>query len=104
MLATVRKNYNLTKVHNTNKIIGTVNNKNTNRNTSIELLRIIAMLMVISLHAINNALLFRDANLSMYNTVLLRFIDTLSQVANGTFLIISGYYMIEKKMNIKKIF
>ncbi len=49
------------------------------------------MLMVISLHAINNALLFKDANLSMYNTVLLRFIDTLSQVANGTFLIISGY-------------
>lgn len=62
------------------------------------------MLMVISLHAINNALLFRDANLSMYNTILLRFVDTLSQVANGTFLIISGYYMIEKRMNIKKIF
>lgn len=60
--------------------------------------------MVISLHAINNALLFKNANLSMYNTVLLRFIDTLSQVANGTFLIISGYYMIENKMNIKKIF
>lgn len=104
MLATVRKSYNLTKGHNENKITGTVNNKNTNRNTSIELLRIIAMLMVISLHAINNALLFRDANLSMYNTALLRFIDTISQVANGTFLIISGYYMIEKKTNIKKIF
>ena len=104
MLTIVRKIYNLTK-KKTGKTIGTVNNsKNINRNTSIELLRIIAMLMVISLHAINNALLFKDANLSMYNTVLLRFVDTLSQVANGTFLIISGYYMIDRKMNIKKIF
>lgn len=60
--------------------------------------------MVISLHAIGNAPLFVNANLSIYNTILLRFIDTFSLTANGIFLIISGYYMIDKKMNIKKIF
>lgn len=73
------------------------------RDMNIELLRIIAMLMVITLHAIGNGLLFQNANLSTFNTLLLRFLDTFSLTANGIFLLITGYYLIDKKMNLKKI-
>lgn len=105
MLATVRKSYNLTKGYNANKIIGTVNNsKSINRDTNIELLRIVAMLMVIAQHAISHGLLLQMENINAYNILLLKFINTFSLTANSIFFVISGYYSINKKtLNIKKI-
>ena len=39
----------------------------------------------------------------MYNLFFIRFLDTLSLTANAIFLIITGYYLIDKKFNLKKI-
>lgn len=81
-----------------------MNKKISKRETNIDLLRILAMLMVITLHSINNPEISAgNVSFSMYNTILIRFLDSLSLTANGIFIIISGYYMIDKKMNLKKI-
>lgn len=75
----------------------------TKREANMELLRIVGMLMVITLHCLGNGLLLGNSTISVYNTVLIRFLDFFSLTANAIFLIISGYYSINKKFNLKKV-
>lgn len=75
----------------------------TKRDLNIEALRILAMLMVVTLHCLGNGGLIGNHNLSPYNMILVRILDTFSLTANAIFLIISGYYLVDKKINIKKI-
>lgn len=75
----------------------------TKREVNMELLRIVGMLMVITLHCLGNGLLLGNSTISVYNTVLIRFLDFFSLTANAIFLIISGYYSINKKFNLKKV-
>ena len=73
------------------------------REINIEVLRIIAMIMVIALHCIMHSLIKENENLSNYNWLLVETLRTLSLVANSIFIIITGYYLIDKKFNIKKV-
>ena len=77
-----------------------INNK---RDTNVELLRIIAMLMVITLHCINHSKVVGNSNLNIVNLFGVRFLDCLAIIANNIFLIISGYYLIDKNFKLKKI-
>ena len=77
---------------------------NKTRDTNIDLLRIIAMLMVITIHCLGNGNLLGNSKIPTYNLAGIRILDTLSLVAVPTFFIISGYYMSSYKINLKKIF
>lgn len=81
------------------------NQKAKNRDINIELLRIVAILMVTTIHCIDNGLIMQNANnLSVYNYVFVNFLRACAGIANGLFLIITGYYQINNKFNLKKIF
>ena len=73
------------------------------REVNIELLRIVAMFMVITLHCVGHGLLLENKNINPVNSILVRFLDSFSLTANSIFILITGYYYIEKKFNIKKI-
>ncbi len=73
------------------------------RDTNMELLRIVAMFMVITLHCLGNGQLLGNTSISVYNIIAIRLLDFFSLTANAIFLIISGYYSIDKKFNIKRI-
>ena len=77
-----------------------INNK---RDTNVGVLRIIAMLMVITLHCINHSKVVGNSNLNIVNLFGVRFLDCLAIIANNIFLIISGYYLIDKNFKLKKI-
>lgn len=77
--------------------------KETNRELNIELLRIVAMLMVVTLHCLGNGKLLENPYINVYNTVLITLLNTFSLTANAIFLIITGYYSINKKFNLKRI-
>lgn len=73
------------------------------RDINIELLRVIAMFMIVTIHAIGHSGLFLSNDLSIYNKVIIRFFDSLVTVGSSLFILISGYYMIGKKVNLIKI-
>ena len=74
------------------------------RDANIELLRIVAMLMVTTIHCIDNGFILKNINeLSAFNYVLVNFLRICAGVANGLFILITGYYQINNKFNIKKI-
>lgn len=81
--------------------MGEVNKKS--REANIELLRIIAMIFVIAIHCIGHGFLLESNELNIYNQFAIQFISCCTTVANALFLIITGYYMIDKKFNLKKI-
>lgn len=62
------------------------------RNSSIELLRIICMMMVLCLHYNKDILLVYDFHMLAFNRVLLCGIEALSIVAVNCFVLITGYY------------
>ena len=74
----------------------------TKRKSNIELLRVISMLMVITLHSLGRGAL------KYYETIgvgyaLFWFMETLSYVAVNVFVLISGYFMIKQKAKPLKI-
>ena len=77
--------------------------KTKKRDVNIELLRIVAMFMVITLHCIQHGLLLNNRNISIVNSILIQFLNFFALTANAIFIIITGYYNIEKKFNINKI-
>lgn len=77
--------------------------KKDTRDVNIEILRIIAMLMVIILHCFGRAVKLNDMNMYSLNYIVLLFINFLASVANGIFIIITGYYMCNKPLKLKKV-
>lgn len=73
------------------------------RDLNIDLLRIIAMFMIVTIHAIGHSGLFLSNDLSGVNKALVRLLDSIVTVGSSLFILISGYYMIGKRMNLKKI-
>lgn len=69
----------------------------------MELLRIIAMFMVVTLHCLGNGLLAGNQELSAYNLILVRVLDSFCLIANVLFFLLTGYYQIDKKVSIKKV-
>lgn len=80
------------------------NQKFKKRDANIELLRIVAMLMVITIHCLRNGQLVGNLQINISNLIIIQIMDSLSLVAVSVFFIISGYYLIEQKINLKKIF
>ena len=74
------------------------------RDANIDLLRIIAIIMVITVHGLGySGLTKASSDIELYNKLLARFLDSFVLCANVIFILISGYYLIDKKMNIKRI-
>ncbi len=74
------------------------------RDTNIELLRIVAMLMVTMIHCVDNGLIINNTpNLSIFNYVLIHFVRAFVGIANGLFILITGYYQINSRFKLKKI-
>ncbi len=73
------------------------------RETNIEILRVIAMLMVVGIHCIGNTAILERNMLTPINDFLCRYFKLLINVANGTFIIITGYYCINKGFKLKRI-
>lgn len=74
------------------------------RRCNIELLRILAMLMVVSCHYVGHSNLNFDleTNIGRINLFISKFCNW-GLVANNVFIIITGYFLIESKFKIKKI-
>lgn len=74
------------------------------RDINVELLRIVAIIMVTAIHCVDNGLILKNLNdLSVFNYVLVNFLRVCVGIANGLFILITGYYQINNKFNIKKI-
>ena len=73
------------------------------RETNMELLRIVAMFMVITLHCVGRGLLLSNPAIDTTNLILIQFLDSFSLTANSIFILLTGYYSIDKKFNVKKI-
>lgn len=73
------------------------------RKANMELLRIVAMLMVITLHCVGRGLLLSNSVISNVNLLLIQFLDSFSLTANSLFILLTGYYYIGKKFNLRKI-
>ena len=67
------------------------------RNSKFELLKIIAIFMVILLHANNYGGLLQNGDLSTYNKIITYIIEAFSIVAVNIFVMTSGYYLVQKK-------
>lgn len=77
--------------------------KDTKREVNMELLRIVGMLMVVTLHCLGNGHLTNNSNMTQYNFLLIRFLDTFALTANAIFLVLSGYYSINKPFKLKRV-
>lgn len=74
--------------------IGEYNMKQKKRNSSIELLRIIAMLMIIVLHFVGP---YTNLDKSIKNYYLIQFVESISIIGVNIFVIISAYFLMEIK-------
>ena len=74
------------------------------RLANIELLRIIAMLMVIMLHYLGKGGLLPDMSLNMgINGYVAWILETLSNVAVNVYVLISGYFLVESEFKFGKV-
>ena len=73
------------------------------RNSNLEILRIISMLFIVSCHFVNKG--FGDYNLviSNPNNYLIYFLDLFGKVGVDIFILISAYFMINSKFTLKKL-
>ncbi len=72
------------------------------RNSNFELLRIIAMFLIILDHANRHGFHFEDSNFN--SIILLSFFNHLGPIGNWLFFLISGYYLTENNFAWKKVF
>ena len=75
----------------------------TKRDYNIELLRIIAMFMVIGLHSMQHGITNSNLVISEFNQFLVVILDGICSIANALFIFITGYYLIDKTFKIKKV-
>lgn len=73
-----------------------------NRRSEIELLRIILMFMIISLHLIGHGGLFSNVEIGSKNFYILNIIHGLSVVAVNCFIIVFCYFQYNKSISLKK--
>ncbi len=75
-----------------------------NRQANIELLRIVAMLMIIVLHYLDKGeILDSFANESTVMQIICRQIHVFCMVAVNLYVLISGYFLLEAKFTVKKV-
>lgn len=80
-------------------IVGGIMKSSIKRNSSFELLRIIAILMVLILHYFNGGMggALNNVKVNSFNYYSVYIIESLSIIAVNLFILISGYFMCKKK-------
>lgn len=73
------------------------------RNSNIEFLRIIAMLMVVTLHMLNFGGLLEKSNTTTLKGFLIWFLESLCFVAVDCYVLIGSYFLSDSKFKIKRI-
>lgn len=83
-----------------------MNNDKVSRNSNIELLRIVSMLIIIFHHSfVHSQLNINDDNIyNSLNYTILYIVNILGKGVNNFFILITGYYLINKKIRKKAIF
>ena len=72
------------------------------RNSSIELLRIICMIMIVTLHSLSGTGLLNTYKDFSLNGAIIWILEALSFVAVNCYVLISAYFMCDKKISFKK--
>lgn len=76
----------------------------TSRNSSLDLLRIVSMLLIILLHSIDHSGVLEQAGLSSSAMHLwVRFTYMLTQVCVNCYVLISGYFLVKSKFRLQKL-
>ena len=77
-----------------------MNNDNISRNSNIELLRIVSMLIIIFHHSfVHSKININDENIyNILNFTILYIVNILGKGVNNVFILITGYYLINKKI------
>lgn len=73
------------------------------RDMNFELLRIIAMLLIVALHYITHSGLEKRLELYSFNYIWIDAVKALAMISVNLYVLITGYYMIKSKMKIKKV-
>jgi len=84
------------------KTIPSSSNDRQNRQMGLELLRIIAIFLILCVHLLN-AGGFKSHSASGLETKLLGFLDCIFSVSVNVFVLISGYFLVNSKFKYKKI-
>lgn len=74
------------------------------RSSNFELLRIICMVMVVTLHTIGHGGGFKNTDINSNNFVILHFLQSLSIIAVNCYVLISGFFGINAGFKLKKLF
>jgi len=77
--------------------------KEKTRDSNVELIRIIAMFLVILTHCIMHTNLINSEGISTTNYIILQFISTITVIPNSLFILISGYYTVNSRFKLKKV-
>lgn len=76
---------------------------NNNRETNFELLRIVCMIMIVILHFNKYGLVLENVVPNTIDFYILNFLEYFCVIAVNAYVLITGYFMINKKIKIKKI-
>lgn len=79
-------------------------NTKSNRNLNIEILRIIAMFLIIMGHSIGHTYLLESIPQNSINYYLVSLLQIISYPATNIYVMISGYLLCEKQFKVKRIF
>ena len=64
------------------------------RNTGLDLLKILCMLMILFMHFTSRETLQSNYNISTVNYLIVRFIDSFACVAVNCYFLITGYFLL----------
>lgn len=77
--------------------------ENNKRLSNFELLRIICMLMIVTLHTLGNGGALTNTNINSFNFFLQNVLESISIVAVNCYVLISGYFGVNSEYKLKKI-
>lgn len=80
------------------------NKKVLNRQSNIELIRVVAIILIVLSHYSQHGLAHNFDNRTDFYILVAMFLRTLGQIGVTLFVLITGYFMIDGKFSIKKIF
>ena len=80
-----------------------MNSSKNQRNSNLELLRILSMVFIVSCHFVSNGFLDYNLVISNPNNYLIYFLDLFGKVGVDIFILISAYFMINSKFTLRKL-